>query len=74
MLAYKVELLVIDFDGLGADGIEEAIVNARYANRCIAPEVMSCEGKDIGLWRDEHPLNHPKTCDAEYRRLFGSGE
>ena len=67
---YKVELMVMDFDGLGADGIKEEIENTRYANHCINPEVMACEERDIGEWSDEHPLNQRDKADAEYRRLF----
>jgi hypothetical protein len=32
MKVYKVELIIIDFDNLGADGIKTEIEDARYAN------------------------------------------
>jgi len=74
MKAYQIELMVLDFDGLGSDGIKAEIENTRYANRCIKPEVMACEERDIGEWSDEHPLNQSDKADAEYHRLFSSNE
>lgn len=73
MKAYKVELLIIDHDGVGEDG-EEGIVfhieNARYPNRCLSPHVMAVTEREIGPWTDGHPLNHHDTQLAEYVRLF----
>ena len=57
MKVYKVELMIIDFDELGADGIISEIENAHYSNHCILPHVMDVYEKDIGKWRDDHPLN-----------------
>jgi len=62
---------VLDFDGLGADGVKDAIENARYPNRCISPHVLSVAVREIGEWSDGHPLNQRATMDEEYRRLFG---
>jgi len=62
--------MVLDFDGIGAEGIKYEIENTKYANRCISPEVKGCEERDIGEWSDDHPLNHRDKSDAEYRRLF----
>lgn len=70
MKAYKIELLVIDHDGLGEDEIIAEIENVRYPNDCISPLVKSIEVRDIGPWRDDHPLNKRDTVDEEYRRLF----
>jgi hypothetical protein len=70
MKVYKVELMVLDFDGIGAEGIKDEIENTKYGNRCISPEVKGCEERDIGEWSDDHPLNHRDKSDAEYRRLF----
>lgn len=57
MKAYKVELLVVDFDQCGAEGIEGIIENANYPNDCISPNVLSIKEADIGEWHDNHPLN-----------------
>jgi hypothetical protein len=70
MKAYKVELLVIDFDDLGEDGIRDEIENAKYANRCISPSVQKMDSRDIGEWTDDHPLNNRHKARTEYKRIF----
>jgi len=72
MKVMKLEVTVIDFDGLGADEVRKAIESTRYANDCISPNVLSVEVRDIGEWSDDHPLNNSKTADDELRRLFGA--
>jgi len=74
MKAYKIELLVIDFDGIGEEEIKSVIENAKYPNRCISPDVKSIECADIGEWDDDHPLNSSLTSDEEYNRLFGDNK
>ena len=71
MKAYKVELLIIDFDDIGGEGITEVLEKTHYPNHCICPEVMQIIEKDIGEWDDDHPLNSMDTTDAEYKRIFG---
>ena len=71
MKAYKIELLVIDFDNQSPEEITSAIENTNYGNHSINPKVKSVVTRDIGEWTDSHPLNLNKTCDAEYKRLFG---
>jgi len=68
--AYKIELLVIDFDGLGQQGVVETIASRRWPNDCISPSVEACQEADIGVWTDDHPLNKKATASAEYARLF----
>lgn len=70
MDAYKLEILVIDFDGVGKDGIRDMIAHARYPNHAISPSVESIEVRDIGAWHDSHPLNNRNTASAEFKRLF----
>lgn len=70
MKAYKIELLVIDFDEIGIHEIVSELENANYANDCISPEFKSSKVADIGEWYNDHPLNKIETSDAEYRRLF----
>ncbi len=70
MKAYKIELLVIDFDEIGRDEIVSVLESARYPNRCISPDVKAVDERDIGEWDDDHPLNQYETADAEYERLF----
>jgi hypothetical protein len=56
MRAYKVELLIIDFDNVG-DEIKDVIENQKFPNYCIHPEVIGMKSVDIGDWDDDHPLN-----------------
>jgi hypothetical protein len=67
---YKIELAIIDHDDIGAEAIKEVLENTRYPNRCISPKVLTVEGKDIGEWYDEHPLNYTTTQKQELARLF----
>lgn len=71
MKAYKVEVLIIDFDEVGMPGIAQVLENGNYPNRCISPMVMSTQMRDIGEWTDEHPLNKRSTKLAAYQELFG---
>jgi hypothetical protein len=71
MKAYKVELLILDFDELGLESVSDTIENVRYPNDCIAPSVMSIEGREIGEWSDDNPLNRRDLMQEEYQRLFG---
>jgi hypothetical protein len=72
MKAYKLEILIIDFDEMGRDSIIEEFECANYPNDCISPQIKSIVEKDIGEWSDEHPLNKGLTRDEEYKRLFKS--
>jgi hypothetical protein len=72
MQAVKLEVLIVDHDGIGAEAIKEVIENARYPNRCIMPSVMTVEARDIGEWVDNNPLNNSTTAHAEFVRLFGA--
>jgi hypothetical protein len=66
MKAYKVELLIIDFDQIGGEGIKNMIENLRY----LATTVKNIKEVDIGEWTDDHPLNKRITSNEEYKRLF----
>lgn len=70
MKAYKIEILVIDFDELGESQIKTELENVNFPNDCVSLNIKSITEKDIGEWTDEHPLNKRATCDAEYQRLF----
>ena len=72
MKVYKVELMIIDFYGLGAREITTEIENTRYANHCISPEVMRITEKDIGELKDSHPLNSISHRTDEYDKLFAN--
>jgi hypothetical protein len=70
MKAYKLEILIIDFDDIGEEEIRYQIENNRYSNDCISPKIKSIQVEDIGEFHDAHPLNVKSTCDEEYNRLF----
>ena len=70
MQVMRIEVMVIDMDGLGAEAVKETIENQKYPNYCISPEVKAIEVREIGEWSDGHPLNHRDKADAEYKRLF----
>lgn len=70
MKAFKLELLVIDFDNIGEDAIIYGIENASYANDCINPSVKNIVCRDIGEWNDDHPLNRKSTSQEAYENLF----
>ncbi len=72
MKAYKVTLLIIDIDEIGAEEIKDVIENVHYPNRCISPDVAQIESAEIGEWYDDHPLNRTDTSTAEWKRLFPS--
>lgn len=71
MKVYKVELFIEDFDELGEEEIRDVLENTKYLNHCLSPEVLKIEGKDIGEWEDEHPLNILSTRVAEINKIFG---
>lgn len=70
MKAYELTIKIIDLDEIGPDEIKDVLEHTRYANRCIAPEVLNIREADIGEWSDDHPLNRRDTAKAEWRRLF----
>lgn len=71
MKVHKVVLMVIDHDNIGAEELVDVMENARYPNRCISPQVIDIETKEV-KWHDRHPLNISATAAAEeFRKLFG---
>jgi hypothetical protein len=69
MKVYKIELMVIDHDGVG-DEMASLIEGMRSPNHCINPTVMNIESREIGTWDDDHPLNHWKTLPDYFKKLF----
>jgi hypothetical protein len=65
MKAYKVELLVLDFEDIGV--YEETF---REDFKYLIPRVMSIQSKDIGEWDDDHPLNQRDQSRQFYEELF----
>lgn len=73
MKVMKIEVLVIDFDGLGEAEVKSVIENARYPNHCVYPEVKSIEAVDVE-WSDDHPLNKRSQSSQAYQQLFSDPE
>ena len=71
MKVFKIEIMVIDFDGLGEDGVKNEIENAHYHNDCMSPEVKSIKSEDVD-WSDDHPLNKCGTSARAYQDLFAN--
>ncbi len=72
MKVYKLEVMIIDFDGIGPDEMQITIEGTNYPNDCISPRVMNFDIKDIGEWEDSNPLNNVITMKDEFERLFNT--
>ena len=70
MKVMRVEVMIIDFDEVGANGIKSVLESASYPNYCLSPKVIKVEERDIGEWRDDHPLNIRTTSIQAYQDLF----
>lgn len=68
---HKVTLMIIDHDGVGADGVASTLEETRYPNRCIGPQVYSVETEEIGEWADNNALNTASWAE-EFERLFSA--
>ncbi len=62
---YRVEVLIVDHDGVGAAGIKAVLEEARYPNRCISPQVVRVDGRTT-MWDDGHVLNRAELGSAEF--------
>jgi hypothetical protein len=65
----KIELLIVNHDGLSATEIAETLENEKYPNYCISPKVMSIETREVE-WSEDHPLNKRETFVQTYKELF----
>lgn len=66
---YRLEVLIVDHDNLGSEGVIAELENARYPNRCLMPTVINLNEREVE-WSDEHPLNQHATRDAAFDALF----
>lgn len=71
MKVFKLEVLVLDFDGLGGEEIKRVLEDQKYPNYCIAPNILTVEEREIGEWSDNHPLNKLDLQKQEVERIFG---
>lgn len=68
MKAYKLEILVLDHEGIGLDEIRSLIENAKY----VYPSIIKVQEAEIGEWDDDHPLNSRETAQKACEELFPS--
>ena len=66
---HRVVLLVVDHDDIGPDELKIVIENTRYPNRCIMPDVMHIETREVD-WTERHPLNLISEQARAYREIF----
>lgn len=69
---HKVTLMVVDHDGLGADGLRVVLEETQYPNHCAWPQVARVETVNVD-WVDDNPLNYEAKWRAEFERLFSAG-
>jgi len=70
---FKVEVMIIDFDNIGEEGIKSCLEHTKFPNHCIHPKVKSFDSREV-QWHDGHPLNDQVTCDQAYKDLFSIKE
>lgn len=66
---FKLEVLVIDHDGLGEKGIRQELESVRFPNDCMSPELVAAESREVE-WHDGHPLNMRNGWRDAYANLF----
>ncbi len=71
MKVYKVEVMVVDHDEIGEDGIKTALATASFSNRCMRPQFVRAESREIE-WDDRHPLNMRVGWREAFLAMFGS--
>jgi hypothetical protein len=72
MKAHIVTLVIIDFNGLGPNGIKTELQAAHFGNDSVfIPNVMDIQTHDIGEWDDSHPLNQCGTDQLAWLRKHG---
>lgn len=70
MKVYKVELMILDFDEIGPEQIKEVIEYQKFPNRCISPDVIRIDDREIGEWDDDCDLNKSNKCIEAFNKLF----
>ena len=63
--AYKIEILVLDFEDNGEESIKDTVEGSRYLNATV----MNSKSVDID-WSDDHPLNSSTTNKNAFQELF----
>ena len=66
MKAYKMELLVLDFQDSEEDDVKYLIESNKY----LTINILSTKSKQIDDWDDDNPLNNTDTQKDEIDRIF----
>lgn len=66
MKAYKLEVLVLDFEETGDDEVKGLIENNKY----LIVDVITLKSKKIDDWDDDHPLNNTETQKEAFKKIF----
>jgi hypothetical protein len=66
MKAYKVEMIIVDFNGYGLEELKLNLESMRFYN----PDIIDILEGDIGEWDDDHPLNYKGTTKEEKLKYF----
>lgn len=62
MKIHRLEVYVIDFNGLGAESVKSALEN----HQGISVQAEAIDTVDIGDWHGNHPLNQQATNKRRY--------
>ena len=66
MTAYKIEMIIVDFNGYGPEEVKLNVEQMRFYN----PDILDIQEADIGEWDDNHPLNYKGTSKEEKLEYF----
>ena len=66
MKAYKLEVLVLDFEESEEDEVKRLIETNEY----LMVNVITSKSKYIDDWNDDHPLNNIYTQEEAFEKMF----
>lgn len=66
MKAYKLEVLVLDFEESGDDEVIGLIENNKY----LTVDIITLKSKQVDDWDDDHPLNSTETQKEAFEKMF----
>lgn len=70
MRVYKIEIMVIDYDQIGYDGIKPIIESVHHHQDHIEPKVMGAKFVEIGELKNNIELITKSTSVAAFHKLF----
>lgn len=72
MKVYRIDIMVIDHDDVGAEEIKDVIESHSFPNPYpqTSLNVMKVEEREIGEWDDDNPLNFISKRNEAFQKLF----